>query len=292
VTGNHTNHPGMNLMMITGSPQMARALEVAGVDTIFVDLEVRGKAERQAGRDTVVSGHTVRDVVAVRASIQVASLLVRVNPWWDGSPSEIGEVLAARPDVVMLPFFKNPAEVRRFIGAIGGAARTCLLFETAEAVESVHEILDIPGIDIAFVGLNDLHLAYRKRFMFELLADGTVSKLCDEFASRDLKYGFGGMARIGALVPPAERVLAEHYRLGSSMVILSRSFCDVSRAQDVTRVSALVADGIAEIRAQEAHLRKMGQPYLERQHSLLVSEIESVVSELVLSDRSGGAQNA
>ena len=36
--------------------------------------------------------------------------------------------------------------------------------------------------------------------------------------------GFGGIARLGFGMLPAEHVIAEHYRLGSTAVILSRSF--------------------------------------------------------------------
>ena len=42
--------------------------------------------------------------------------------------------------------------------------------------------------------------------------------------SANLPYGFGGIARVGEGVIPGELILAEHVRLGSSSVILSRTF--------------------------------------------------------------------
>lgn len=39
-----------------------------------------------------------------------------------------------------------------------------------------------------------------------------------------MPFGFGGIARIGDGLLPAEKILAEHVRLGSSSVILSRTF--------------------------------------------------------------------
>ena len=39
-----------------------------------------------------------------------------------------------------------------------------------------------------------------------------------------MPFGFGGIARIGDGMLPAEKILAEHIRLGSSSVILSRTF--------------------------------------------------------------------
>ena len=56
-------------------------LERCGVDWVFVDLEIIGKQERQAGRNTVVSGHSLGDVRAVRQVLSQSKLLVRVNPW-------------------------------------------------------------------------------------------------------------------------------------------------------------------------------------------------------------------
>ena len=44
--------------------------------------------------------------------------------------------------------------------------KTCLLLETPEAVEIIDDILDIDGIDEIHIGLNDLHLGYKMKFMF------------------------------------------------------------------------------------------------------------------------------
>lgn len=263
--------------MITAEPSMASALERAGVDTVFVDLEVRGKADRQAGRNTVISGHSIDDVRAVRSAISRSRLLVRVNPWWEGSDREVEAVVEAGADTIMLPFFSTVEEVDRFTSRVGSRAKTCLLFETAGAVERVEEVLDVGGIDAAFVGLNDLHIAYGKRFMFELLGDGTVERLCRAFDRRGLKYGFGGMARIGALVPPAERVLAEHYRLGSSMVILSRSFFDLAHATPAL-VESEVGTRVREIRRVEERLRTESAGFFAASHELLCREISEVAA--------------
>lgn len=267
----------IELLMITADPMVAASLESAGVDTVFVDLEVRGKAARQAGRNTVISGHSINDVRAVRAAVSGSRLLVRVNPWWEGSEDEIDAVLEAGADTIMLPFFTTEEEVAKFTARVGSAAKTCLLFETSESVDRMDAILDVGGIDAAFVGLNDLHIAYGKQFMFELLCDGTVERLCDSFARRGLRYGFGGMARIGALVPPAERVLAEHYRLGSSMVILSRSFFDLAAA-DRASVEAAVSERVREIREVEKGLRAEPAEFFLANRELLCREVSEVVA--------------
>lgn len=75
----------LKLMYITNRPEIAQIAETAGVDRIFVDMEYIGKADRQGGMDTVQSHHTIEDVRALRAAIETAELLVRVNPIpWQG----------------------------------------------------------------------------------------------------------------------------------------------------------------------------------------------------------------
>lgn len=252
----------LKLMYITNRPEIAQIAESAGVDRIFVDLEYIGKSARQGGMDTVQSRHTVQDVVAIRAAINTAELLVRVNPIHDAteeytsSEDEITAVIAAGADVVMLPYFKTAVEVQRFISAVDGKARTMLLFETAEAVENIESILSIPGIDEVYVGLNDLSLSYGMKFMFQLLADGTVDRLAARFKQQGLPFGFGGIAALGKGALPSEYVIREHYRLGSTCAILSRSFCNTNLITHLGQISTTFIDGVREIRALEDECRQ------------------------------------
>lgn len=252
----------LKLMYITNRPEIAQIAESAGVDRIFVDLEYIGKSARQGGMDTVQSLHSVQDVAAIRTAINTAELLVRVNPIHDAtadytsSEEEISAVINAGADVVMLPYFKTAAEVQRFIKAVAGRARTILLFETAEAVEHIESILAITGIDEVYIGLNDLSLSYGMKFMFQLLADGTVDRLATRFKQQGLPFGFGGIAALGKGALPSEYVIREHYRLGSTCAILSRSFCNTNIVTHLGQISATFIDGIREIRALEAECRQ------------------------------------
>lgn len=252
----------LKLMYITNRPEIAQIAESAGVDRIFVDLEYIGKSARQGGMDTVQSRHTVQDVAAIRAAINTAELLVRVNPIHDAtaeytsSEEEIASIVAAGADVVMLPYFKTAVEVQRFISAVDGKARAMLLFETAEAVENIESILSIPGIDEVYVGLNDLSLSYGMKFMFQLLADGTVEQLAARFKQQGLPFGFGGIAALGKGALPSEYVIREHYRLGSTCAILSRSFCNTNLVTHLGQISATFIDGVREIRALEDECRQ------------------------------------
>ncbi len=270
----------LKLLYITNNTQVARIAQASGVDWLFVDLEMRGKVERQGGRNTVISGHTVADVRRMRDILDRSSLLVRVNPINEHSGLEVDEAIGAGADIVMLPFFRTRAEVEHFIASVAGRAKTCLLLETAEAVDNAEAILSVSGIDYVHIGLNDLHIAYRMRFMFEPLADGTVDRLCQKMASQGIIYGFGGCARIGKLRPPAENIIAEHYRLGSSMVILSRSFCNTADMDSLDQVEESFRTGVAAIRAWERELLGKDEAYFVNNRQFVRDEIYRVAEEI------------
>lgn len=250
----------LQLMFVTNRVDVAQAAQSAGVDRIFVDMEYIGKSDRQGGMDTVQNMHTLDDVRALRKVLTSSTLHVRCNPVHDATESypsteeEIDSIIEAGADVIMLPFFQNAEQVRRFIKAVDGRVKTNLLVETPEAVENIDEILEVEGINEIHIGLNDLHLGYGMTFMFELVADGTVQKLCEKIAKKNISYGFGGVARVGTGTLPAECILGEHYRLGSERVILSRAFCDVTKETDFEVVKEKFNTGVRDIRDFEKKL--------------------------------------
>lgn len=252
----------LKLMYITNRPEIAQIAETAGVDRIFIDLEYIGKADRQGGMDTVQSRHTLDDVKRISEAITTAELLVRVNPIHDAreayasSEEEIGTAIDNGADIVMLPFFKTVDEVKRFISAVRGRAKTMLLLETPEAVDIVDDLLCLEGIDSIHIGLNDLSLGYGMKFMFELLTDGTVERLCTKIREKNIPYGFGGIASLGKGMVPAEMIIKEHYRLGSTCAILSRSFCNVDKINHMGVISSTFVNGVREIREFEAECEK------------------------------------
>ena len=247
----------LKLMYITNRPDIALIAEKNGVDRIFVDMEYIGKAERQGNLDTVKNHHTIHDIQVLRGVLTQSELLVRVNPIhektdeYDSSEEEIEATVKAGADIIMLPFFKTVAEVKRFLRIVNGRARTMLLLETPEAVEVLDEILDIPGIDEIHIGINDLSLGYKKRFMFELLTDGTVERLCRRIAQKGIFYGFGGIASLGRGLVPAELIIKEHYWLGSRMAILSRSFCDCSKIDSIEEIDSIFRENMERLREYE-----------------------------------------
>lgn len=247
----------LNMMYITNDPDVAVIAERYGVDRIWVDMEFIGKRLRQGSMDTVQSHHTIEDIRTIRAAVQRSEVLVRINPIhaatkdYGSSVWEIDAAIEAGADVLMLPYFKTVDEVRMFLALVHGRVKTMLLVETPEAVAVIDEILALDGIDEIHIGLNDLSLGYGQKFMFQLLADGTVERLCLKFREKGIPYGFGGIAALGKGMLPAERVIREHYRLGSTRVILSRSFCNTSVVTNLNEIEEIFRTGMAEIRSLE-----------------------------------------
>lgn len=217
-------NPSLVLMLITNNVEIAQEAEKAGVDRIFIDLERLGKQERQGHLNTHIADHKIGDIGAVKKVLHQADLLVRVNPLNPGSPKEIEEVVQQGADILMLPMFTGRAEVERFIELIRGRARSCLLLETPQAMVRLEDVLEVQGIDEIHIGLNDLHIGLKLGFMFELLSSGIVDFLACRIKAKGIKFGFGGVGKIGEGTLPAELIIKEHERIGSSMAILSRTF--------------------------------------------------------------------
>lgn len=239
----------LDLLQITADPAFARRCDDLGGFRLFVDLERMGKAERQAGRDTFISAHQLADVGRVKQVLRNSRLMVRVNPLHEQTAREVQQVLDEGADSLMLPMFTRAQEVRDFAALVAGRAPIVPLLETAGALRTLPEWVGTPGLEEVFVGLNDLHLSLGQRFMFEALADGSVERVGQVARAQGLRFGFGGIARLDEGQLPGRDVLAEHVRLGSQAVILSRTF----HREDSDEV---FEQQVVQLRAAEAQLRQ------------------------------------
>lgn len=278
----------LKLMYITDNPDVAKIAEDAGVDRIFVDMEYIGKRDRQGGMDTVQSRHTIQDIRDIKAAVRSAEIMVRVNPIheataeYGSSQEELDAAIEAGAQIIMLPYFKTVEEVKFFLETVAGRTRTFLLVETPEAVEKIDEILQLPGIDEVYVGLNDLSLGYGYKFMFEPLANGTVERLSMKFKEKNLPFGFGGIASLGKGMLPSEYVIREHYRLGSGSTILSRSFCDVHKITELDQVRSIFTQGVQDIRnlEQECQLQAVDSHYFRDNKRIVVDRVRAICEGL------------
>lgn len=214
----------LELIQITNDPAFARRCDALAGFRLFVDLERLGKAERQAGRNTFISAHQPGDIGKIKRVLRGSPLMVRVNPLHDQTPREVDAALQQGADRLMLPMFTRASEVREFTQLVAGRVPVTLLLETAAALACLDEWVATPGLDEVYVGLNDLHVSMDLRFMFEPLALGLLDRIAAAVKQQRLRFGFGGIARLDEGLLPGRDVLAEHLRLGSGSVILSRTF--------------------------------------------------------------------
>jgi len=214
----------MELIAITNRAAEAAAFERCMIDRIMVDLEVLGKAERQIGRPTWISDHQREDITAVKAALNRSTLVVRINPINPKSKAEIDDAIMRGADILMLPMARTVQEVGQFVEYVEGRNRTCLLLETADLLDEIDAIVAIRGLDEIHVGLNDLHLSLGMKCMFQVLSDGLLDYLAKAAFDSGKRLGIGGVGALGTGEIDPQLILNEHMRLGSSMVILSRSF--------------------------------------------------------------------
>lgn len=264
---------------ITNNPDVASACERAGVDRIFIDMEYIGKDKRQGGLDTVKNHHTVEDVKNVRTAISKSKLLVRVNPIHDGSEDEINAVINAGADFIMLPMWKSVDDVKAFYSIVKRRVKTILLLETEEARKCLDDVVVLDDVDEIYIGLNDLHLSQHKKFMFELYVDGTVDEIAAKLNKSNIRFGIGGVGKVKYdNLLPAENVLSEHYRLGSSMVILARAFCDWTKL-NLDEFEKIMTQGVADNREFENELMQKDEQFFADIHKKTAEIIQQIVSK-------------
>lgn len=269
----------LNLFYITNRIDVALIAEKYGVDRIWIDLETIGKEERQKGINSVKSHHTIEDIRSIKPFLSKSELLVRVNSWYEKSPQEIDAVIEAGADIVMLPYWKTEDEVRNFLSAVNGRKKTTLLLETKEAVQCIDDVLKL-DFDEIHIGLNDLHLSYGMVFMFELLSDGTVETLCDKFRKKKIPYGFGGIAKLGEGLLSAEKVIMEHYRLGSTRAILSRSFCDYQTIGSVEEIDKVFRTNMRLLRDYEFSLATASKDDFHSNKLVVEQKVHDIVEKM------------
>ena len=268
----------MKYYYITNNPNVAKICDDNGVIP-WIDLETLGKEERQKGMNTVKSKHSIEDIREVKSVLKRMPLMVRVNPINQTSKIEIEQVISNGADIIMLPMFKTKVEIETFISLVNKRAKICLLFETKESIEKIDEILCIKDIDYVHIGLNDLHLSYGLNFMFELITNGMVEKICNKFKEYNIPYGFGGVARLGLGAIPAEFILLEHERLKSNSVILSRSFCNIENYDNIIDFKNDFKIELNKIESFLEGTSSIGEMFIKKNQDITMELVNNVVKE-------------
>lgn len=247
----------MKLMLLTADPIGALEAQNAGVDRVFFDLEYIGKESRQHGRNTVKSMNDIDDIPAVRNVLDKAELLVRTNPIHAYTRMEVDKAIKYGADILMLPMVMDHHDVEQFVDFVNGRCKVCVMIETAAAMARIDKILAVPGVHEVFVGLNDLHISMGLTFMFEFLSDGLLEYIAGKCNAAGMPFGFGGIARIGEGDLPSDNILGEHIRLGSTSVILSRTFKGIVGVDKNARPIVLEEE-VAKVRARIKEIESWG----------------------------------
>ena len=249
--------PRFTFTLWTADAALAARADAAGVDRIGVDLERIGKAERQDGLGTWISGHRVEDLGPLRAALGRAALFARVNPVHGGSADELDAVFEAGVEVVMLPMFESADEVARFCSLCGGRGRVVLLLETLGGLRELPSILAVDGVDEVHVGINDMALEMGLPNRFAVMACEEVDVAARQAHEAGVAFGIAGIGRVGdgGLPIPADLVYAQYARLGARGALLARSFLgaepeSVDLATEVSRARERLAHWWTRPRAE------------------------------------------
>lgn len=269
----------MITMILDNNIKNIKIYDNSNIDRIFIDLEVNGKQKRQGHLDTVISSHSIDDIKKIKPILKNSELLVRINPIYENSANEIGKSIENGADIVMLPMFKTVAEVKLFIDYVDKKARTCLLLETSEALARIDDILEVDGIDEIHIGLNDLHLALGLDFMFELMGDGLIEYLTNKIKAKNIPFGIGGVARMDEGMLQGNIIIQEHIRLGSSMVILSRTF---KRDLDIDK--DILKKEIVKLQLVEEKAKKLSTKEVD-ENKLLLKKLAKDIAEIMKNKR-------
>lgn len=210
----------LQLLLFTRDTAYAAAAVNGGMDGIVVDWECRGKASRQAGRDTEINRGTESDLARMRATVD-AHLVCRINNCEELRLREIERAVCLGADEIWLPMVRDLAEVTESLEQLDGRAQLGVLVETAAALRLGPALQALP-LSRVYIGLNDLHIDTGSEHLFEALVDGSVDRFRETYAGRLGVAGFTHPAR-GRPVP-CRLLLAEMARLACGFAVARRSF--------------------------------------------------------------------
>ena len=214
----------MQSFIFSNNPSVALFADShSDIHTLFIDLEILGKEDRQRNTNSLISYHTLSDISLIRNTLHNTSLGVRVNPLNPSSAAEVEACLDRGADVLMLPMFTSVDDVNLFVEIVGGRCEIDLLFETPLSLASIQEY-PFEYIRSIHFGINDLSLALNEIHMFSVYFNIHFREACSFLASKRYSFGIGGIGSVNARPYSPTMIIASSLLLGSSCFILSRNF--------------------------------------------------------------------
>ena len=98
--------------------------------------------------------------------------------------------------------------------------------------------------------------------------------------SKKIPYGFGGIASLGKGMLPAENVIAERYRLGSTCTILSRSFCSEFKNSCKSVLSKKYGEELKKIRDYELFCEVQNDEFFQKNRQAVKVIVADIVSQV------------
>jgi hypothetical protein len=231
----------------------------AGIQTIIVDWEQRGKEQRQRNFDTQINLHTADDLRIAR-SIKNTRLICRLNGWGPWTAEEVELAIGLGVDELLLPMVRSVKEVEDTLTVIAGRCGFGIMLETPQALELAASLAQFPLARV-YMGLNDLSILRQDRHLFAPVADGTVQRFREAFAR--LSFGFGGLTLPDRGYPlTCQLLINEMARLDCNFSFLRRSFVRDIRGYDlnigVQKIKAALTEAhnrtVAQVQADQAEL--------------------------------------
>ena len=184
-----------------------------------------GKVERQGHKDTIISDHSLNDIIALKNLNLEAEIICRINPFHNGTIDEIDTAIRNGADVIMIPMITSLENYQSMVDRIQDKAKVLPLIETPYSVFKLSEILDYSDLTQIHFGLNDLCISLGMKNLFEVLLSQTFQDTVRNIKISGLVKGIGGIGdpQISQKVSPLA-LLNRYMKCGSNSVILSRSF--------------------------------------------------------------------
>lgn len=94
-----------------------------------------------------------------------------------------------------------------------------------------------------------------------------------------MPFGFGGIARIGEGDLPSDNILGEHVRLGSSSVILSRTFKGIVGV-DANAHSIDLSSEVNKVRNRLIEINKWNDLDFKNNINSIATAVDNIVSKI------------
>lgn len=231
----------------------------AGCRGVVIDLEVKGKPERQASYNTQINQHSLEDIKNLKA--MGIYVICRINAIDSDSAHEIDHVIDVGADEILVPMIRTRREIEQVFRRVDDRLAIGLMIETTEAL-NLAPVVNDHDVQRVFVGLNDLHITQGKPTLFHVLADGTVDTIRQQI--RHAAFGFGGLTLPGFGHPlPVDYFFHELARLDCQFTFLRRSF--FSDSQKVPASKAIPAIQAEMHKTRKRHASQITRDQLDDQ---------------------------